>query len=236
MVKRLAGTFDSINEGFRKINQRGDAAMYIPPVKPLRTADPVSRARTAYTNTSYPKAPIRTSPTRDKFSLSDEARLREEYSLRLSQEGFRKRKRKGASLPSLPTLPDMARLYETLYNEICQTFRQRAGDMIAHAQTLDYAWRDTLENLAHVVAERLAHREGDPRAANIPMLTDIIGEAHRKFADIFCAALPTSGANHAISVALREAIKVLTLVQNYDLSLSDTMALLYYRRGLEKQR
>ena len=210
--------------------------MYIPPVKPLRAADPVSRARAAYTAISYPgAAPSRVTRPRDRFSLSDETRLREEYNLRLTQESRRKRGRRVTARGEQPrpTLPEMARLYASFLDEIRQTFRNQSGSLVLHSQALDLAWRDMLASLARFAADGLADREGDPRAANVALLAEIIGDAHRKFADVFCASLPATGIEHAISSALRGAVKVLTLVQNYDLSLSDTMALLYYRKGLE---
>ena len=208
--------------------------MYIPPIKGLRATDPVSRARAAYTTTSYPgTTPGRTTLARDRFNLSDEARLREEYSLRLTHEGRRKR---GKREPALPTLPEMARLYAMFDDEIRQNFRNHVGELVAHSQALDFAWRDALDNLARAAAERLARRESDPRAANMALLAEIIGDAHRKFADTFCSTRQLSGAERAIPAALRDAVGAMTLVQNYELSLSDTMALLYYRKGLEKQR
>ena len=116
--------------------------MYIPPVRTLRT-DPVSRARSAYVNISGRSgaSPERVKPPKDKFSLSDEARLREEYVLRLMQDG----RRAGIAHPAaLPTLAEMARLYVTYWEEIKQTFREDPSRQTRHAQALDAAWKDTL--------------------------------------------------------------------------------------------
>ena len=206
--------------------------MYIQPAKPLRTADPILRARDAYTTAM--RSPgitvgVAAAP-RDRFNLSDESRLREEYGLRFVQESRRKRRKRKTMLP---TLPDMARLYAGFLEEVRNTFRNHAGNLIAHAQALDFAWRDTLEGLAQKEAENLAWREGDPSVANTPLLAEIIGKAYGAFADAFCASLAINGVEQSIPSAVAQAVKVLTLVQNYELSLSDTMALLYFRKGLE---
>jgi len=207
--------------------------MNIPPVQALR-ADPGAKARAAYTKISHTNASTgRILPLRDRFSLSDEARLREEYGLRLMKEGGQAEG--GAErLSALPTLADMARAYASFWDEIRQAFRDNPSLLTSHAQALDSAWRDTLDMLAQLAAERLARREGDPRAANVPLLRELIAGAHRMFADTFCTSYPLLGLDGAVSTAAREAVKTLTLVTNQELSLSDTMALLFYRRGLER--
>jgi hypothetical protein len=208
--------------------------MYIPLVNSLR-ADPISQAHTANPNLRRPSVvPVHTPALRDRFNLSDEARLREEYSLRLMQEI--RRKRAAERSDTFPTLADLARLHAAVWDEIQLTFRHDALQLTMHHQALSAAWRDTLEFLARLKAEGLASREGDARASNVPLLREIIGRSHRAFADAFCITRPQSGTDRAILAACREAVKVLTLVTDQEVSLSDTMALLYYRKSLEQLR
>ena len=208
--------------------------MYIPPAKTLR-ADPISQTQTAYANLSHFGTKAKpTTRARDRFSMSDETRLREEYNLRLTQEG-RFARTDGEDRSATPTLIEMARLYAVFWDDIHLTFRDSTALLTLHIQALDLAFRDTLSLLARLAAEHLGRREGDLQAANVPLLEEIIRSAHRRFADVFCKHHVLSGVERAIVQALMEAIKVLTLVQNQDLSLSDTMALLYYRKGLEQR-
>ncbi|MDR3207942.1 MAG: hypothetical protein LBT60_06375 [Oscillospiraceae bacterium] len=206
--------------------------MYIPAAQAVRP-DPPPRERrdTGGKRSGYGRgsAHAESGPSRDQFQLSDEARLREEYTLRLSRES-------GAGAGGPSTLAEAARAYARLLDGLNLTFRDDPGGLAKHVTALDDAWNDMLDTLAHRAADSLARREGNAPAANLPALGGILTDAHRRFAAVFRADRPQAGVERAVTSALQAAVKVLAFTNDgYELTLADTMALLYYRRVMENR-
>lgn len=208
--------------------------MNIPPVKGQRT-DPVSRAQKAYSQTSgeHSLSGVKAPAPRDRLNISDEARLREEYALRLMQ-AYRQEGGPSAADDSRHALEKAARLYADFFDEIRLHFRGDPAASALHATALDSAWEDMLDILAGQEADRLVRRESPERGGSAAGLSRELARVHRRFGDAFRAVRPLSGTDRAVLSAMNEAAAALEAAAREELAMTDIMALLYYRKSFER--
>lgn len=204
--------------------------MNVPPIKSPRT-DPVSKASKAYSNMSEgTDASSAHSQPRDQFDLSDESRLREEYALRLLQGHLQEEE--AALLTPRAILEASARQYVEVLDAIRLSFQDDPSSFIQHVSALDCAWDQMLEVQAGIEAERL-RRQSTGMMDNVMALRVALVQINACFATAFRASRPVSGTDRAIVKAFVDAIHSLDEFDKNELSLSDTMALLYYKNDLE---
>lgn len=217
--------------------------MYTPPVRnrpasgAQRAAAPVSRTRATYgdTDMGVGGSGLGLSGKRDQYEISDESRLRAEYSFRLMRESQKAQRKRGDNSPGLPSLEDTARAYSALLDEIHVSFHPEIAVLHRHSEALSYAWDSILSTLAEKNAERLSMTIRFEGTCSRSLLCQIISDIHHQFAEKFREARPL----HGVEGAIRKAVGAVTESDEFErenmLSITDTMALHYYRDTLEKK-
>jgi hypothetical protein len=166
-------------------------------------------------------------------NITDEARLRAEYALRLTQEA--RQLQKNIQHCFGPSLEETARAYVSLLDDIRVSFRAEADSapLHIHLDALRGAWDDVLTMLAQKAALRLgaAAEQGGERAGFGRALLEI----HRCFAASFCELYPANGIEKALALAKENAAHSAIFAQSGALPLTDALALYRYRQFFEQK-